>query len=317
MIAERVKSSREAIRYGYYVILGLSLTLAVNNIVSIYDFKTFNPFSFSVYKNWATPQLFLFVVFLATFIRFCHGASLCLVKEISDFRIPVILTDIIAFIVQAIWFFIMAYQLHNLKAFLISYLFLALFDSIWILIKFFGWKDKIKTAKQWFSSDFIIIVTSSIILIFGLSTKFPLKISVIYSLLAVILFVWDYWSNSTFYSGKEVAGRLTIFVAGPYGDALTRDEVANNINNAMGVGKELLLKGHYPFIPHSMFAHWEEDNRFLREQFLASSDFWLKRCDAIFYLGPSPGADRELSLAKSLGKIIFKNLEKIPSVSKG
>jgi hypothetical protein len=38
-------------------------------------------------------------------------------------------------------------------------------------------------------------------------------------------------------------------------------------------------------------------------------------CDALLYLAPSPGADRELELAEKLGKRIYLHLDAVPDLS--
>jgi len=311
MIAERVKSSREALRYGYYVILGLSLTLSLSKVISFYDFNTFS-LKLGPIIDWFSSPLLLFVLFLTTFIRFCHGASLCLVNEPADLRLSVILTDIIFFIFQGIWFYIMASQLIDIKSFLISFTGLILFDLLWIAIKRVFLKCRSKVWLQWVISDLIIIVANILTITIFLYFLHPLLISGFYAVLGVGLFIWDYRSHRAFYSGRWEQDRLTIYIAGPYGDDLPPDVIERNIRDATAAGKEVLLKGHYPFIPHSMFARWETDKRFTVDQFQRSSNYWLGRCGALLYLGPSPGADREKSLAEHMGKTIYTSIAQIP-----
>jgi hypothetical protein len=92
----------------------------------------------------------------------------------------------------------------------------------------------------------------------------------------------------------------------------------HNTDRAIEMANALIEKGHYVFVPHLShyihihrsckrdYAEWwyEEDETFLR--------YWA---NAFFYLSSSPGADRELELAKKLGLKIFYRLEDVPCVT--
>ena len=108
---------------------------------------------------------------------------------------------------------------------------------------------------------------------------------------------------------------MLIFVAGPY-SAKTRDHIVDNVNAAIDVGIAILRKGHTPFIPHLTDL---VDQRAVQTGIkLDWSDFvtWslaiLPRCDAVMFLGSSPGADLELEKATSLGIPVFNSVEESP-----
>ncbi len=315
MISERVKASREGLRFSFYIVLGLALAEAVKKTVSIYELSTFrisNLWDFVLIKESITAEILLFIMFFTSLIRYCHGNTLCLVREPTDFRLRVLLTDIFFFIAQSLWFFVMALKLTEVRSFLIAFLGLVFFDFTWVIVKRFFWKDKLPPSTEWIISSIFSILLVSYILIKDLALYYPLTVSYFIGFYGILLFFFDYGFNHAFYTGKWDPGRLCIFVAGPYGDASPPHVIQRNIANAENVGRDILLKGHYPFIPHTMFARWERDPRFKRAEFLDSSDYWLTRCDALFYIGPSPGTDRELSLAKNMGKKIYRDINEIP-----
>lgn len=113
-----------------------------------------------------------------------------------------------------------------------------------------------------------------------------------------------------------------IFIAGPYAPKdCTLHSAAQlaqrNVDRAIEVGNKLIEKGHFIFIPHLShyihthyscirdYASWwyKEDNTFL--------EHWAT---ALFFLGPSPGADKELALAKKLGLKIYNSIDEVYEV---
>lgn len=111
----------------------------------------------------------------------------------------------------------------------------------------------------------------------------------------------------------ELSPCLRIYVAGPYtGDGTRRAKLAN-IRRAVNVGRELFRKGHHPHVPHAatdfLDGHGTWDD-FMRLD-LELIERWAS---ALFYLGPSPGADRELAFAKRLGLKVFTALDEVPDV---
>ena len=88
-----------------------------------------------------------------------------------------------------------------------------------------------------------------------------------------------------------------IYVAGPY----TGGDVAINVKAAMLYGSRLIDEGHTPIIPHlTHFLHLMEPRHY--EDWLDYDFRLLEMCDILHRLpGRSPGADREVAHAKSLG----------------
>lgn len=116
-------------------------------------------------------------------------------------------------------------------------------------------------------------------------------------------------------------GRLRIFIAGPY-SAETREGVEMNVQKAMDVAACLWYRGHYPFVPH-LFDLLDQHLQSKRRFFFGPMDYedwmdwcasYLEVCDAVLYLGSSPGADRELLSAASRRIPIYTRLEQIPHI---
>jgi O-glycosyl hydrolase len=108
---------------------------------------------------------------------------------------------------------------------------------------------------------------------------------------------------------------LKIYIAGPY-SAPTLEEKLENTNKAIMAGIKVLIKGHYPYIPHlthyvDLFAH-EKGIPLKWEDYIDWDLTWLELCDALLFLGDSRGARIELEYAKKLGKYIFILLMKYP-----
>ena len=94
---------------------------------------------------------------------------------------------------------------------------------------------------------------------------------------------------------------------------------ANNVDAGIVVAIQLMEKGHMVFCPHlSYYIHihpscteevelgywYAYDNTILR--------MWA---EALYYMGPSPGAELELELAERLGLRIYKNMDDVPHIS--
>ena len=101
---------------------------------------------------------------------------------------------------------------------------------------------------------------------------------------------------------------MRIYIVAPY----SKGETAINVRNAILAGDKLLEMGHIPFIPHlAHFWHYLSPKPW--EVWLKIDQDWLRVCDALLRLpGESKGADREVILARSLGKPVYYSFEEIP-----
>ena len=98
---------------------------------------------------------------------------------------------------------------------------------------------------------------------------------------------------------------LRIYIAGPY----SAGDVALNVRQAVLAGLAIHETGHVPFIPH--LFHFA--------QYLCPQDYavwcaldlqWLKACHCVLRLaGDSPGADREVEFAMTLGMPVYFTLQ--------
>lgn len=108
-----------------------------------------------------------------------------------------------------------------------------------------------------------------------------------------------------------------IYVAGPY-TANSQEEINRNIERADETGKQLVMKGHYPFIPHKQTAQWEKDERLTYEHFIALDLAWIEVCDAIIMIGDwknSNGAREEYYYAIRCGLTVYHSIDEVPIVS--
>jgi len=68
-----------------------------------------------------------------------------------------------------------------------------------------------------------------------------------------------------------------------------------------------------PYIPHLTHYVWlHPDGDFAWGTWLALDSEWLRLCDALFFIGSSPGADMELVEARRIGLDIYTDLNDVP-----
>jgi len=111
---------------------------------------------------------------------------------------------------------------------------------------------------------------------------------------------------------------LKIYIAGPY-SADTSEGKIRNTESAIDAALAIFSKGHFPYIPHLTHfvdKHAERKNITIEWKNWIKWDMpWLEVCDALFYLGSSPGAELELRYARKSRKQIFYTLDEIPDIS--
>jgi len=113
---------------------------------------------------------------------------------------------------------------------------------------------------------------------------------------------------------------VRIYVAGPYcpwtdniHDAARLAQ--HNVDLALEIGNALVEKGHFAFVPH--LSHYQHIHysckRDLGDYYMRYDNTILRLwAEALYYILSSPGADRELFLARKLGLKIFYDLKEVP-----
>ncbi len=102
---------------------------------------------------------------------------------------------------------------------------------------------------------------------------------------------------------------MLIYVSGPY-SASTLKERLSNVKIACMIGAKLDEKGHSPVIPHTLHylsKYTDQSN----ETWLRIGIGFLMKCDALYFIGPSPGANQELEVAKRLKIPIYYGLDEV------
>ena len=111
---------------------------------------------------------------------------------------------------------------------------------------------------------------------------------------------------------------MRVYIAGPYGKRTGNSiqECENRVDQAINAGRELIKKGHTPFIPHLyhyIHKNWKESpEEFKWWQICAQ---WIQFCDVLLRLsGDSVGSDMEINVAKGLGIPVYYSIEDIENV---
>lgn len=105
-----------------------------------------------------------------------------------------------------------------------------------------------------------------------------------------------------------------IYIAGPY----TGDEEANT-ERMIVVYRNLIKMGFAPFCP--LLSHYAAGERwgdnYSKETHVFYRDWmrldiaWLLQCDALFFMGSSPGADMERMVAEAMGIPVYESYDEI------
>lgn len=112
---------------------------------------------------------------------------------------------------------------------------------------------------------------------------------------------------------------MYIYVSGPYSATNSgsneekQKQIESNIKEADKIAIELVKKGHFPFVPHTMMRDWE--NLTNRSLTLDICKKWVERCDAFYFIGPSEGAEIERKVAVEYHLPVYRSLNDIPEVT--
>ncbi|HET6487641.1 MAG TPA: DUF4406 domain-containing protein [Spirochaetia bacterium] len=107
-----------------------------------------------------------------------------------------------------------------------------------------------------------------------------------------------------------------IYVAGPY-SAATPEEIERNVWRAIDAGDEILKMGLWPMVPHE-HHYWHARHKHDYKDWTELDLAWIRRCDGVYRMhGASPGADREVELARFLGIPIFTTMASLRALADG
>lgn len=113
---------------------------------------------------------------------------------------------------------------------------------------------------------------------------------------------------------------MLIYVSGPYGADTEAGKLANT-EIAINVGLELMKKGHTVIIPH--LSHYVDMMAIKRgidipwEKWMEQDLDILERCDVLYFIGSSRGADIELEHALDFGLEVYRSLGEVPCCEEG
>ena len=292
-----LKSGRQAIRLLYFLIIGLSITKAIQGI-----FVPGIPFHQIPVEHWI-----LFVVFFSFVSRFFLGAYRVLSYDIEiEVRRGKVVLDILILLLQSLIFYVFSLTYTSATSAQWAIIFICGTGLLWLLL-LQAFEVTEPTFRWWLLNNFIVTIVVGANLVFWNSTVLLLALSLVAA-------AFDFCANSDFYFSLNRSPGLRIFVAGPYGDQESAEVKAENVERAKSIGKELALKGHYPFVPHTMLHGWELDDRFTVDNFKDIDFAWMEFCDALFLIAESPGANVEKEMATQKGLQIFTQLEHVPTV---
>lgn len=303
-MAEYHFAGRRATLKIYDIMVGLAVTTGLLRLFAPEGIG--GPFDLPETQPWM-----LFVVLFSFIVRFVLGAHAVMAKDIDVENWWVkILFDVGMLWFHAGVFVVAALTFHKPAGLQWTLVILVTVDLLWLLIVRYVLKDKkLPAFQQWACHN----VVMGIFLLLNIRFAHSVELLLAASLTAM---VFDFYTNKELYFGMPATGkRLLIFVAGPCGDELPKDEIARNVETARRFGKEIALRGHVPFIPHTMLEGWETDDRFRVEDFKRIDFSWLDECDGLFYIAHSKGADAERAHAMKKGLRIFTRLEDIPPAS--
>jgi len=296
---EYLKSGRQALRLLYFLVISFSITNSIKNLFTIDN----------IFQIPNVERTVLFCIFLSFVTRYFLGAYRVLSEDIEiELKRPKIVIDIIAFFIQALSFYVYSLNFFDFIFTQWAVFIISLVDLVWLASLAYCFDIKPKTFKEWMINNIVFVIVIPINLIY-------LRNFHIMYILSFVAFIADFVYNLSFYLAHNIKG-LRIFVAGPYGDNEPKEIIEENVRRARDIGKELALKGHFPFIPHTMLHGWETDQRFTIQHFKDIDFKWLSFCDALYFISSSKGADIERGIAQEKGIIIYTSLSEVPDVPK-
>ncbi len=109
---------------------------------------------------------------------------------------------------------------------------------------------------------------------------------------------------------------MKIYISGPFttnpaGEFHENEELMkNNLESARKLGVELAKMGYDPYVPHTHIGPCGEELTY-NELMRINLSFLRHWADALFFLGPSRGANIEKEEAEMLGIPVFQSLSEL------
>lgn len=97
---------------------------------------------------------------------------------------------------------------------------------------------------------------------------------------------------------------MRIYLAGPISS-----NPEKNLDIALDVSNQVIDKGHNPYMPnYNYYLNAKKVRDY--ELWMKLDDEWLRQCEAIYRIpGESPGADREMVVAREIGLLVIGHLD--------
>lgn len=110
-------------------------------------------------------------------------------------------------------------------------------------------------------------------------------------------------------STQKQTRQQRVYVAGPYSGG----DTGQNVHNAIVAANKLRARGFAPYVPH-LNHMWHLVAPRTYEDWLDLDFQFLPCCDILLRLpGESPGADKEVELARSLSMLVFHDIPSLIS----
>lgn len=296
---EYLKAGRQAVRWIYVLIAGLAIKKAIEVL--------FQPAGTFVLPSW--ESIALFMVFFSFISRFLLGAYRVLSYDIEvEAKRAKIVIDAVSLFVQALLFYVFSLSFSDLTTAQWTVVVICGWELLWLVLLWVCFEIIEKTTRVWVFHDLLVIGLVLLNVFVWNSVVFLVSAAIVGAAL-------NFWINADFFFSFKQSHRLRIFVAGPYGDYEEQEVRDRNVDAARNIGKELALRGHFPFIPHTMLHGWEMDERFSVDHFKEIDFSWLEFCDALYFISDSPGANVEKDLAMHRGLQVFTDLKQVPDAS--
>lgn len=190
------RSTKEALKTVYYIIIGLAIIQALSRTFLIEG----SFIGWQVFSKVNLSTTLLLFAFFPTVCRFVHGASIHLDISVNKRFKPII--DFIGFLLQASLFYMMAISLGNPRAFIMAYIIMLFFDSLWLILLGIIRYHRLRfTEIEWLISDVIIIIV--FIFFYFLYRDNP-AVWIVWSvtLISLVAAIFDYILNRNFYFPK-------------------------------------------------------------------------------------------------------------------